>query len=348
MKWLLEMVKYNINWNVTKECNLRCKHCYYDAGAQLDDELSTEQAYALIDDIADTFGDNVRVTLGGGEPLMRKDLFELIEYGKESGLSLVLASNGIMLTEGVAARLKATGIEEVVIAIDGTQKTHDFIRGTGVFKKTVRGARACKAVGLDLVIDPCIMKQNEQETAQILDIAEDLGARQCRVFHYIAMGRGEAEIPDAELDSVQYAQNVMQLYEEQNRRRGIEICTTQACQYWVVLNRKEAEGLPVPEFYYDEVPGCRAGVGMLSIKPNGDVVPCPLLEVKAGNVKEQSLREILNSEVFITLRSREVKGKCGACKFKELCGGCRVRAYRQSGDYMAEDPLCNDAFFEMA
>lgn len=342
------MSKYNINWNVTKECNLRCKHCYYDAGAQLNDELSTEQALALIDDIADTFGDNVRVTLGGGEPLMRKDLFEIIAYGKESGLSLVLASNGIMLTEGVAARLKATGIEEVIIAIDGTQKTHDNIRGNGVFEKTVRGARACKAAGLDLVIDPCIMKQNERETTQILDIAEDLGARQCRIFHYIAMGRGEAEIPDAELDSVQYAGNVMQLYEEQNRRRGIEICTTQACQYWVVLNRKEAEGLPVPEFYYNEVPGCRAGIGMLSIKPNGDVVPCPLLEVKAGNVIEQSLREILNSDVFVTLRSREVTGRCGACKFKELCGGCRVRAYRQSGDYMAEDPLCNDAFFEMA
>jgi radical SAM protein with 4Fe4S-binding SPASM domain len=192
------------------------------------------------------------------------------------------------------------------------------------------------------------MKQNEQETAQILDIAEDLGARQCRVFHYIAMGRGETEMPDAELDIAQYVQNVTQLYEEQNKRRGIEICTTQACQYWVVLSRKEAEGLPVPEFFYDEVPGCRAGIGMLSIKPNGDVVPCPLLEVKAGNVTEQSLREILNSEVFVTLRSREVKGKCGACKFKELCGGCRVRAYRQSGDYMAEDPLCNDAFFEEA
>jgi radical SAM protein with 4Fe4S-binding SPASM domain len=347
MKRLLEMVKYNINWNVTKECNLRCKHCYYDAGAQLDDELSTEQAYALIDDIADTFGDNVRVTLGGGEPLMRKDLFELIKYGKECGLSLVLASNGIMLTEGVAARLKNAGIEEVIIAIDGTQKTHDSIRGNGVFEKTVRGARACKAAGLDLVIDPCIMKQNERETAQILDIAEDLGARQCRIFHYIAMGRGEAEIPDAELDSVQYAQNVMQLYEEQSRRSGIEICTTQACQYWVVLNRKEAEGLPVPEFFYNEVPGCRAGIGMLSIKPNGDVVPCPLLEVKAGNVTEMSLREILNSEVFVTLRSREVKGKCGICKFKDICGGCRVRAYLHTGDYMAEDPLCNEFFFEL-
>ena len=341
-----KMPKYNINWNVTRACNLRCKHCYYDAATPLNDELNTEQAYALIDDIAETFGDNVRVTLGGGEPLVRKDLFEIIKYGKERGVSLVLASNGILLTEDIAARLKNAGIEEVIIAIDGTQKTHDAIRGNGVFEKTVRGARACKATGLDLVIDPCIMKQNEGETAKIIDISEHLGARQCRIFHYIAMGRGEVEIPDAELDSIQYAQNVMQLYEEQNKRKELEICTTQACQYWVVLQRKAEEGLPVPDFYYNEVPGCRAGIGMLSIKPNGDVVPCPLLEVKAGNVTEMSLRDILNSDVFVNLKSREVKGKCGICKFKALCGGCRVRAYLHTGDYMAEDPLCSEFFFE--
>jgi radical SAM protein with 4Fe4S-binding SPASM domain len=340
------MPKYNINWNVTRACNLRCKHCYYDAATPLDDELSTEQAFALLDDIAATFGDNVRVTLGGGEPLMRKDLFEIIEYGKERGVSLVLASNGVLLTEDVARRLKAAGINEVIIAIDGTQQTHDSIRGNGVFEKTVRGARACKSAGMSVVIDPCIMEQNEHETAEILDIAEELGARQCRIFHYIAMGRGEVEIPDAELDCGRYARNVQQLYDEQTKRSNLEICTTQACQYWVVLNRKEGEGYKVPEFYYHEAPGCRAGISMMSIKPNGDVVPCPLLEVKAGNVKDQSLREILDSEVFTNLKSREVKGRCGICKFKELCGGCRVRAYRHSGDYMGEDPLCSEFFFE--
>jgi len=340
--------KYNINWNITRACNLKCKHCYYDASIPLKDELSTEQAYALIDEIADTFGDNVRVTFGGGEPLMRKDLLEIIAYGKERGLSLVLASNGTLLNEDVAARLKNAGIEEVIIAIDGMQTTHDSIRGEGVFKKTVKGARTCKEVGLDVVIDPCIMRQNEGETTQILDISEILGAWQCRFFHYIAMGRGKQEMPDGELDRLQYAENLMQLYEEQTRRQEIEICTTQAAQYWVVLKRKEEEGRFVPDFYYNEAPGCRAGIGMLSIKPNGDVVPCPLLEVKAGNVTEMSLRDILNSNLFLKLRSREVKGRCGVCRFKDICGGCRVRAYLHTGDYMAEDPLCSEFFFEEA
>ena len=342
------MPKYNINWNVTRECNLRCKHCYYEAGAKLEDELSTEESFALIDEIVSVFGDKTNVTFGGGEPLMRKDIFELISYGVERGLQLVLASNGTLLNEEVAARLMQSGVREVIIPIDGTQKTHDAIRGEGVFEKAVKGARACKEAGLSLVIDPCIMKQNEGETAAIIDIAENLGARQCRFFHYVSMGRGKEVLPDSALDSVQYAENLMLLYEEQNKRKGLEICTTQASQYWVILKRKEAEGLFVPDFFYNEIPGCRAATGMLSIKPNGDVVPCPLLEVKAGNVREMSLREILNSKVFVELENRAVKGKCGACKFKDICGGCRVRAYLHSGDYLAEDPLCNDFFFEDA
>jgi len=340
--------RYNINWNVTRECNLRCKHCYYDAGTRLDGELSTEQSKNLIDDIVKVFDKGTNVTLGGGEPLMRKDLFELISYGNERGLRMVLASNGILLTEEIAARLKNSGIEEVIIPIDGTQKTHDAIRGEGVFEKAVTGARACRAAGMSLVVDPCIMKQNEAESVQIIDIAEELGARQCRFFHYVAMGRGNEVIPDSELDIGAYAKNLMLLYEEQNRRQELEICTTQACQYWVVLKRKEEEGLFVPDFFYAEVPGCRAGICMLSIKPNGDVVPCPLLDVKVGNVTELSLREILKSEVFAKLRNREVKGRCATCEHKDLCGGCRVRAYLHCGDYMAEDPLCSEFFFGAA
>lgn len=342
------MLKYNINWNITRECNLRCKHCYYDAGTRLEDELSTVESFALIDDIAETFGDNVRVTFGGGEPLMRKDLFDVIVYGKEHGLHLVLASNGTLLTEEVAAKLKESGIEEVIIPIDGTQKTHDSIRGAGVFEKAVKGANACKEAGLGLVIDPCIMTQNEGETAKIIEIAADLDARQCRFFHYIALGRGKGMLPDSVLESNQYTENLVQLYEEQNKRRQLEICTTQAAQYWVILKKKAAEGHFVPDFFYHEVAGCRAAIGMLSIKPNGDVVPCPLLDVKAGNVREMSLRAIQNSKVFEALKNRAVKGKCATCKYKQLCGGCRVRAYITYGDYLAEDPLCTEFFFEEA
>ncbi len=338
---------YSINWNITRACNLRCRHCYYDAGTPLNDELSTEEAFILIDEIAQVFGANANITFGGGEPLMRHDLLTIIAYAKDRGLHLTLASNGTMLTDELVYQLREAGIEEVIIPIDGTPETHDIIRGAGVYTKAVRSARACVEAGMSLVIDPCIMKENEDETSAIIHTAVELGARQCRFFHYIALGRGREEMPVSELSRAEYARNLMLLYEEQSRiGREIEICTTQASQYWVILRRKAAEGLFVPDFFFSELPGCRAATGMLSIKPNGDVVPCPLLDVRVGNIREHELREMLDSEVFSSLRNRDVKGKCARCRHRDICGGCRVRAYLHTGDYLAEDPLCGDFFFE--
>ncbi len=338
---------YSINWNVTRACNLRCLHCYYIAGKPLDDELTTVEAYELIDEIASVFGSDANITFGGGEPLMREDIFKLIEYANEMGLRLTLATNGTMLNARRVKRMKEAGIEEVIIPLDGRRATHDRIRGSGVYDKAVRAARLCKEAGMELVIDPCIMKQNEEETPAIIHTALELGARQCRFFHYIALGRGKERIPADELGIEEYISNLLLLYDEQRRLgKSIDICTTQASQYWVILKRKAEEGLFVPDFFFSEPPGCRAATGMLSIKPNGDVVPCPLLDVKAGNVKDMGLREILDSEVFISLRGRKVKGRCARCRNRDLCGGCRVRAYLHTGDYLAEDPLCNEFFFE--
>jgi len=340
------MSEWNINWNVTKECNLRCKHCYYEAGEGLEDELTAEEALQLIDRIVETFGEGTGVTLGGGEALLREDIFDLISIGTKKGLRMSLASNGKAIDREVAVKLKEAGLADVIIPIDGVKETHDSIRGKGIFDLAVKAAKNCREAGLELVVDPCIMKCNVGELPDILDIAEGLGARQCRFFHYVAMGRGSENIPDGELNADRYAENLVEIYEEQ-RKREIELCTTHASQYWVILKRMEEKGLPVPDFFYDAFPGCRAGVAMLSIKPNGDVVPCPFFEVTAGNVREVSFSEILNSKVVSELRDRDrLKGRCGECIHRTLCGGCRVRAYAQTGDYMEADPMCSDFFFE--
>ncbi len=364
-------MKFSINWNITRRCNLRCRHCYFEAGEPQASELSTEEALAVVDEIAKTFGGDgrsgggdegdegaeggevggdacgggVRVTFGGGEPLLREDLFEILAYGKERGLSMSLATNGTLLNEETAYKLRACGVSEVIIPIDGTKRTHEWLRGKNSFERAVRAAKACRKAGLRLVIDPCILRENEAELTQILDIAERLGASQVRIFHFIALGRGIGT-KENELSFEEYAANLQRIYEEQVRRRGIEICTTQACQYWVILRRKASEGAFVPDFFWNETPGCRAGISMLSIKPNGNVVPCPLLEISVGNVREKSLRSILKSEILSALRRRAVKGRCSICKHREICGGCRARAFVKSGDFLAEDPLCGDFFFE--
>jgi len=306
-------------------------------------ELGTEEGFSLLEEIRRTFG-RTRVTLGGGEPLMRKDIFELVSYGSDLSLSMSLATNGVLLDEDAAVRLKRAGLEEVIVPIDGIKKTHDELRGAGAFDAALKAARNAKKAGLELVIDPCISAKNYMELSQILDLCEELGARQCRVFHYVSLGRGKERLSEAELDEKLYVWSLYRLYEEQERRRSLEICTTQACQYWVLLRRKFEEGRFVPEFFFREAPGCRAGIAMLCVKPDGAVTPCPLLDVSVGNVRETPLKELWNSEALERLRRREVEGRCGACKHKIICGGCRARALAHYRDMFMEDPLCG--FFE--
>ncbi|RLG34197.1 heme d1 biosynthesis radical SAM protein NirJ2 [Methanosarcinales archaeon] len=333
----------NINWNITAACNLRCSHCYY-ASHSREGELDTEEAINLLASIRSYFGSGTNITLGGGEPLMREDVYEIIQHGSKLGLNMMLGTNGTLITHSIASKLLDSGLKEVIISIDGMEECHDLIRGKGTFKRSIAGAKNCRDAGLSLVIDPCLMDENVDQLTQILNLCEELGARQCRVFHFVEMGRGGRNRAGSSLNLASYTKNLYDLYDEQVKRKHLEICTTQGCQYWVVLKQAEAEGKFIPDFYLREAPGCRAGIALLSIKPDGNVVPCPLLPVVIANVRDTSLDEIMRSEIIEKLRRRDVKGKCKVCINKDLCGGCRVRAYIASGDYLGEDPLCGEVF----
>lgn len=332
-----------INWNVTEGCNLRCRHCFAAAGQRVQAELTTEEGISLLEEIHRTFG-KIKVTLGNAEPLMRKDTLEFVSRGSKLGLSMALATNGTLFSEKIAVQLKRAGLKEVAIPIDGKRKTHDKIRGEGTFDAALRATKAAKKAKLDIVISSCIFAINEAELPLILDICMKLDAKRCEIFHYISMGRGLKELPEAELSEKRYVQSLFRIYEEQKNRRKLEIYLTTACQYWIVLNQRFENGDFVPEYFFNMAPGCGAGISMFSVKPDGNVTACPMLNTYIGNVRERSLKKLWHSEAFEKLRLRDVKGQCGACKYKGICGGCRVRAFIRYRDFLAEDPLCG--FFE--
>jgi radical SAM protein with 4Fe4S-binding SPASM domain len=334
---------YCINWNVTEACNLQCRHCFSAAGEKTISELNTEEGLTLLEEIRGTFG-KIKVTLGNAEPLMRKDALEFVAYGSKIGLSMALATNGTLLSEKMATQLKRAGLKEVDIPIDGIRETHDKIRGEGTFDAALRAAKAAKKSNLDIVINSCILTINEAELPLILDICMKLGAKRCEIFHYIAMGRGLKELPKAELNEKQYVQSLFRIYGEQKRCKKLEIYLTTGCQYWVLLTHKFKSGDFVPEYFYNMVPGCGAGISMFSVKPDGSVTSCPMLDISVGNVRETSLKKLWCSEAFRKLQLRDVKGRCGICKYKDICMGCRVRAFIHYNDFLAEDPLCG--FFE--
>jgi len=322
-----------ISWNTTRLCNQRCLHCYRAAGSQCDpDELSTEEGKGLLDEIAQA-GFKIMV-LSGGEPLMRPDIYDLIRHGNQAGLRVVLGTNGVLMTPEVARDLKAAGCVRVGISLDDVNPAaHDEWRQMpGAWEQSVEGMRHCREAGLQFQIHTTVTERNEHCITEMTDLAVEWGAAAHHIFFLVPAGRGE-DVETETLKASGYERLLNRILEKQ-RQVEIELKPTCAPQFMRIAKRK---GIPM-RF----TKGCLAGTSYCVIIPNGDVHPCPYLQLKVGNVRETPFSEIwASAPVFQGLRAAELKGRCGACDCQDICGGCRARAYYYSGgDYLAEEPWC--------
>lgn len=334
-----------IAWELTSACNLECVHCRASATKERDpNELSTGEAKRFIDDIAN-FAKPV-IILTGGEPLIRDDIYEIAQYGSDRGMRMVLATNGVLITPDVACRLKEVGIQRVSISIDGTSaKTHDDFREmSGAFDGALKGINALKEAGLSLQINTTITKRNLDEMPKILDLALELGADALHIFMLVPTGRGEI-LRGEEISPEEYERALNWLYDMQ-KETPIQLKATCAPHYFrIMYQRAKQEGTPIDmekEGFSAMTRGCLGGTGFCFVSKVGEVYPCGYLPALAGNIREQPFEEIWrDSKVFNDLRDVDkLKGKCGRCEFKRVCGGCRARAYAKAGDYLVEEPYC--------
>ena len=320
-------------WAVTKRCNLRCKHC--SISEEDPEELSTEEGLGLIEDAA-RLGP-VKFGFTGGEPLLRDDIYELIEYAASFEMQVVMATNGTLITKDVAKKLRKAGLERAAISIDGIGTAHDDFRGVnGTYKNVLRGMKACEAAGLAVQLFTMVTRYNYEEIPKIIKFADDLSLWRIYLIYLIAMGRGR-EISEACLST---DENKRFFEDMVDKQKDVKVWLKPICnpQYWAYLKH---EGL-VDHTSGITFTGCTAGITRFHIFPNGDVTPCAYLPAKAGNIRESSFLEIVqNAEMFKALRARKVKGRCATCSYKRICGGCRSRAFALSGDYLAEDPVCH-------
>jgi radical SAM protein with 4Fe4S-binding SPASM domain len=317
---------------VTKRCNLRCKHC---AISEEDpDELTTEEGFALIEDAAKL--GPVKFGFTGGEPLLRADIYELVEYASSFDIQVVMATNGTLMTHEIAKRLKKAGLERAAMSIDAIGVAHDEFRGVeGAFEGIMRGRRICEEEGIATQFFTTVTRDNYHEIPKIIELADDLEQWRIYLIYLIAVGRGK-QISDVCLSTAENLKFFEDLVTKQKEAKTWlkPICNP---QYWAYL--KDAGLLDGGDGI--EINGCTAGITRFHIFPNGDVTPCAYLPAKAGNLRDSSFLEIVrNSEMFMALRARALKGHCGTCKHKQICGGCRSRAYGVTGDYLAEDPVC--------
>lgn len=322
----------HISWNVTKRCNLYCKHCYRDSAPDqdTDGELSTDEGKKLLDDIKNA-GLEV-VVFSGGEPLLRPDIFDLVGYASSIGITPFMGSNGTLITKDNAKKLKEVGLKAIAISIDSLDhELHNSFRGhEDALVMALDGIKNCVSQGLKVQVNCTISKYNLDHIDAVMEYAESAGALSCHMLFLVDVGRGK-DIECTQLDKAEYKNAINKII---SKKLDIRIKPTCAPQYKVeaLLNGILSIGGR----------GCIAGISYCSILPNGDVHICPYTPVKVDSIRERPFDEIWKyNEVFNSLRDfAQYKGRCGSCSYIDICGGCRARAFSSTGDWLEADPYC--------
>ena len=330
-----------VAWELTRRCNLRCRHCRACAGAcavgELDAkrELTFDEARAVVDDIA-AFARPILI-LTGGEPLLCPYLFDLVAYAREKGLKPVIGTNATLIDDARAERIAAAGVPRISVSIDfPSASAHDDFRGVkGAFEAALRGIRAALKAGVGVQVNSTITKMNRDALPQLHDLAVELGAKAFHPFLLVPTGRGR-ELADVELSADEYEAALGWVCDRQ-RTSPLELKPTDAPQYQRIVRQRRGCGSAASGGR-----GCLAGTGFCFVSHVGDVQPCGYFDLKVGNVRERPLSAIWReSPVFDDLRHpARLKGKCGVCEYKAVCGGCRARALARTGDYLAAEPYC--------
>ena len=341
-------------WNCTKSCNLRCAHCYFDAAARKDrDELTTEQAMAMIDDLA-SFGAPA-LLFSGGEPLMRPDLFRLGRYAFSKGLRTVISTNGTLITKDVAKNIKDAGFSYVGISLDGLEKVNDeFRKSRGAFQKALEGIRNCHACGVRAGLRFTINIHNFRDIPGIFDLLENEGIKRACFYHLVYAGRGSRMIKE-DLAGEE-SRCTMDMIFERTMRLGqknidTEILTVDnhADGVYLYLRLKKEDKKRADEALrlLKINGGNKSGIGIADVDNLGFVHPDQFWRhYSLGNIKRRRFSDIWSDEsdpLLRNLRNRLplLKGRCGRCRFQDICGGnFRVRAEAFYGDIWHEDPAC--------
>jgi radical SAM protein with 4Fe4S-binding SPASM domain len=349
---------YVVSWNLTYRCNLACEHCYLDAGgAPLvgtenfadRSELGTEECYRVIDEIA-AFAPECVTILTGGEPLLRRDILEIVRRAAERGLWVVVGTNGARITENVARRLAEAGARGLSLSLDALDpERHDrFRKVRGAWQNTVAGAEILHRTGLPFIVQTTAGSHNQGELDAIADFAHDrLAAKVWNLYFLVPTGRGQFV---SDITPAQYDEVLASLYRIQRKYDRRMLVNAKCAPHFIkttlehaVLSAEASAEADLPiRTYSGGAGGCPAGTHYMGIRPNGDVTPCPYLPVFAGTLRHASLADLwTSSALFTDIRRRTaLGGRCGACELNGHCGGCRARAFGMTGDLMAEDPLC--------
>lgn len=330
-------VPHVVAWNLTQRCNLACAHCYIAAGDWhgSDGDLTTAECRRIADEIL-ALNPGAMFVLSGGEPLLRDDLEAIAEHGAGGGATVVVGTNGTLLTTARIRSLGDAGVRGFALSIDSLDPSyHDrFRHGDGALAQTLEAVGRLGAARLDFIVQTTVTRGNRSELPAIAAWAAERGAVAFNVYFLVATGRGEGMPGMTAAENDEVLADIVALEREYRGRMMVRSkCMPQ-------LMRHVAERAPdSPLLNYET--RCPCGVHYCRITPEGKLTPCPYTPVVAGDLRTQDFADVWwGSPVFRALRDGEPGGKCGRCEYRELCGGCRARAHATTGDLLAEDASC--------
>lgn len=338
-------------WNITRTCNLNCLHCYSSSEAvAYEGELTTEEAKNVIDQLSEA---NVPVILfSGGEPLIRPDILELAEYAIGKGIRITFSTNGTLINEEKAAKLKELGVSYVGISLDGIGEIHDkFRRKEGAFELTLKGIRNCLKIGQKVGLRFTMNRHNIDSLPSILDLMEQEDIPRACFYHLVYAGRGAVEDDITHEQTRQALDTILaaiQRFADKGSPREILTVDNHADGVYLYLKTKQ-ENPELAERIYDKLVrngGNRSGIAICNIDHRGNIHPDQFSQhITFGNLREKSFAEIWNSDhpVLVGLRNRKelIKGRCASCQYFNVCNAnFRPRAFGYYGDFWESDPQC--------
>jgi radical SAM protein with 4Fe4S-binding SPASM domain len=321
----------------------------------VDSDMSTAQAKAMVDQLAQLGKDQDFMPIlvfSGGEPLCRKDIFELIGYAASQELKCALATNGTLIDPAIAEQIKTNGVERVSISLDGaTSDIHNKLRmQEGSFEGALNGIQCLNDCGIPFQINMTITRHNTHQLDDIFVLAEKLGAVAVHLFMLVPVGCGEEFAEEDMLSAVEYEQLLEQVTQKEFGGR-LEVKVTCGPHYERVVREQSkascsseasaAGGHPGHKHGHVSK-GCLAGSGVIFVGHSGDVFPCGYLPINCGNVLQTPLEKIWTGSTDLARMrdTHQLKGKCGVCGYRNVCGGCRARAFAATSDYMEQEPMC--------
>lgn len=329
-----ELAPRVVAWESTRACQFACVHCRAQAQKNPDpQQLTTNEALGLVNQIAELC--KPVFIISGGDPLQRADIFEVASYASSLGFRVVMSPSGSNLSNETFTKMKLAGVKMISLSLDGsTSQVHDSFRQVpGAYELAMRNMTLARQNKVAFRVNTTVTQHNILDLFNIQKVAAEMGASEWDVFMLVPTGRGKVKM---EVTPQQYEQTIEAIYQA-SISSPIPIKMTCAPQYMRVIAQHQKE----PKTHMGGR-GCMAGNGFCFISHIGEVFGCGFLPVPAGDIRKQSFKQIYQqSPLFTSLRNHEsLKGKCGACEYKGVCGGCRARALSVNKDYLEEEPYC--------